>query len=174
MAIPVTRGTRLLATLLGLAAAGCATPPKTPDPAPAVAPTPDETGRCWATEPVPAIYEQVGGEILVIPAETAPDGTVLRAPVYRRAMVPRLVRPRGEIRFETPCPALLTPGFVASLQRALAARGYYVGAPTGRMDAPTRSAVGQYQARHGLDSDQLSVETARDMGLIAVPRASLD
>lgn len=180
MAFPMAHGARLRGALgsamLGLSVTGCAVAPadQAAAPPPAVASAPDATGRCWATEPVPAIYEQVGGEILVVPAKTAPDGTVLRAPVYRRAMVPRIVRPRGEIRFETPCPAILTPGFIASLQRALAARGFYVGAPTGRMDRPTRKAVGQYQARQGQDSEQLSVETARALGLIAVPRTSLN
>ena len=178
LALFVARGARTRAALgraaLGLSLAGCTVAPAPQTPAPTtLASPPDAAGRCWATEPVPAIYEQVGGEILVVPAETAPDGTVLRAPVYRRAMVPRIVRPRGEIRFETPCPATMTTGFIASLQRALAARGFYVGAPTGRMDGPTRSAVGQYQARQGLDSDQLSIETARALGLVVVPRASL-
>ncbi|SDY11752.1 peptidoglycan-binding domain-containing protein [Citreimonas salinaria] len=168
----------ILRLVLGLAVAGCAAAPADRAPAPVPQPpagsAPDAEGRCWATEPVPAIYEQVGGEIMVIPAETAPDGTVLQAPVYRRAMVPRLVRPRGEMRFEAPCPAVMTPAFIASLQRALAARGFYVGAPTGRMDGSTRSAVRQYQAGKGLNSDQLSIETARALGLVVVPRSSLE
>ena len=134
----------------------------------------DAEGRCWATEPVPAIYDQVAGEVLVVPPVTDAKGAVLQAPVYRRAQVPRIVRPRGEIRFETPCPETLTPAFIASLQRALAARGFYVGAATGRMDAPTRKAIATYQARQGLKSDQLALQTARTLGLVAVPRDGLE
>ncbi|WP_260349603.1 peptidoglycan-binding domain-containing protein [Alloyangia mangrovi] len=108
------------------------------------------------------------GEVLVVQAEIAEDGTVLRAPIYRRTKVPKLVRPRGEMRFEAPCPAQMTPEFIASVQRALAARGEFTGAVSGEMDAPTRAAVRRYQATRGLDSAQLSLETARALGLVAI------
>lgn len=123
---------------------------------------------CTAREETPAIYEQVMGEVQVVQAEIAPDGTVLRAPIYRRAPVPKVVRPRAEISFEAPCPESLTPEFIASLQRALYARGYYTGPVTRSMDAATSAAIGRYQSERGLDSSQLSLETARSLGLVAV------
>ncbi|WP_425098221.1 peptidoglycan-binding domain-containing protein [Tropicibacter sp. S64] len=123
---------------------------------------------CRASEQTPAVYEQVMGEVQVVQAEIAPDGTVLRPPIYRKAPVPRVVRPRAEISFEAPCPEALTPDFIASLQRALGARGYFAGNVTGTFDAPTAAAVERYQSDRGLASAQLSLETARSLGLVAV------
>lgn len=130
-------------------------------------------GTCRLRETTPAVYEQVMGEVQVVQAEIAEDGTVLRPPVYRRAPVPRVVRPRGEISFAAPCPEDMTPEFVSSVQRALAARGYFAGNVTGNMDAPTAAAVRRYQSERGLESAQLSLETARDLGLVAVDRETL-
>lgn len=128
------------------------------------------TGRCWAVEITPAAYEQVMGEVQVVQAVLDDDGTVITPPVYRRAPVPRLVRPRNELRFEAPCPADMPEDFAASVQRALAARGYFAGNVTGLLDAPTTAAIRLYQLKRGLDSGQLSLQTARELGLIAVPR----
>ncbi|SIS68845.1 Putative peptidoglycan binding domain-containing protein [Roseivivax lentus] len=131
---------------------------------------PDPAGGCYATERTPAVYEQVPGQVLVEPEVRAEDGTLVRAPIYRNAPVPRLVRPREEVRFPAPCPPAYTPEFIATLQRALTARGYYGGAITERLDPQTRAAVAAFQRDRGLDSDKLALETARDLGLIAVPR----
>ncbi|MHA6346288.1 peptidoglycan-binding domain-containing protein [Roseivivax sp. CAU 1761] len=159
---------RGLAALLAAAAlAGCAAPAAPPSGAvpEAVA---DETGRCWATDLVPAIYEQVPGQVQVVQAEIAPDGSVIRPPIYRNAPVPRVVRPRGTLRFEAPCPAARTPDFDASVQRALKVRGYYAGPVNGMVDAATSAAIRRYQRARGLDSGKLSLETARALGLVAV------
>jgi hypothetical protein len=161
--IPPGQTPRIKAVLMAALVAGCAA-----DHRPEV--QTDPAGGCFATEPVPAIYERIPGEILVVQAEIAEDGTVIRPPIYRRALVPRVVRPRDEMRFATPCPPALTPDFIASLQRALAARGLYGGAATGRMDATTRAAIRRFQRERGLDSGTLSLETARSLGLIAIPR----
>ena len=131
---------------------------------------PARDGRCWAREVTPAIYEHVMGEVQVVQAEVAPDGTVIRPPIYRKAPVPRVVRPRAEMKFEAPCPQDMTPDFIASVQRALAARGYFAGNVTGVIDAPTAAAIRRYQSERGLDSAQISVETARALGLVAVAR----
>lgn len=131
---------------------------------------PARDGRCWAHETTPAIYEQVMGKVQVVQAELAEDGTVLRPPVYREAPVPRVVRPRAELTFEAPCPEQMTPDFIASTQRALAARGHFSGNVTGIIDAPTAAAIRRYQAERGLDSAQMSIETARALGLVAVLR----
>ena len=156
-------------SLLGLLAACAPTPPD----APPLPPETDADGTCWAREHVPAIYEQVMGEVQVVQAEIAEDGTVIRPPIYRRAPVPRVVRPRGEMRFQAPCPAEMTADFIASVQRALQARRYHGGPITGQMDAATRRALRAYQTERGLDSAQLSLETARALGLVAVDPATL-
>ncbi|MFD1341564.1 peptidoglycan-binding domain-containing protein [Litorisediminicola beolgyonensis] len=157
------------AALLALTAACAETGPAPEDAEP---PPPLETaadGRCYATEITPAVYEQVPGQVQVVQAELAADGTVIRPPIYRNATVPRVVRPRGETRFEAPCPAEITPEFLATLQRALAARGLYRGPVTGTLDAATRDAIRAYQSTRGLDSAQLSLESARALGLVISP-----
>ena len=135
--------------------------------APAFVRAPDD-GHCYAAEPIPAVYEQVPGQVQVIQAEIAPDGTVIRPPIYRNATVPKLVRERSETRFKAPCPDQITPSFISSLQRALLARGYYSGEVTGSWTGGTRAALRRYQAERGLDSEQVSLDTARELGLSAV------
>lgn len=125
-------------------------------------------GRCQAREETPAVYQQVMGEVRVIQAEIAEDGTVVTPAVYRRAPVPKVVRERSQFIFEAVCGHQLTPEFISSLQRALAARDYFAGNVTGRIDAPTSAAIHRYQKERGLDSAQLSLETARSLGLITV------
>lgn len=118
----------------------------------------------------PAVVETVTEQILVAPAELNADGTVRRPAIYRTETRQAIIRERTEIRFETPCADVLTPEFVATLQRALAARGLYRGTVNGRMDAQTREAIRKYQAPQGLASGKLSLAAARSLGLIAVQR----
>jgi peptidoglycan hydrolase-like protein with peptidoglycan-binding domain len=67
----------------------------------------------------------------------------------------------------------MTPELVASLQRALLARGYYRGQTTGELDARTLRAVKAYQVDQGLESKILSVAALRSLGLWAVERDPL-
>jgi peptidoglycan hydrolase-like protein with peptidoglycan-binding domain len=78
------------------------------------------------------------------------------------------VKERSVTWFETPCAAGQTPDFVASVQRALAARGLYRGPAHGEMDARTRAAIRRFQTPEGLDSGILSLAAARKLGLVPV------
>ena len=165
----------LLCLCLGLSACDSAEPSATQwpdDSTPAPEKLPD--GTCWSREVTPAVYEHVMGEVQVVQAEIADDGTVIRPPIYRRAPVPRVVTPRGELRFRSPCAEEMTPEFIASLQRALAARSRFDGEITGRFDPPTRAAIKTYQTERGLESGQLSLETARTLGLVATPLEDIE
>ena len=75
--------------------------------------------------------------------------------------------------FAVPCPDVLDAQFWSSLQRALAARGHFDGPVNGTADAATRAAVRDYQAPRGLDSDKLSLDAARQLGLLPWPREQL-
>ncbi|MEL7299081.1 MAG: peptidoglycan-binding domain-containing protein [Pseudomonadota bacterium] len=127
-------------------------------------------GSCWGKDVTPAVLETVTDNILLHPAEIGSDGMVRREAVYKTETRQAIVRERREIWFETPCEAALTTEFVASVQRALTARGVYSGDITGEMDARTLRAVRAYQAPQGLDSAILSIAAARKLGLVAVPR----
>jgi peptidoglycan hydrolase-like protein with peptidoglycan-binding domain len=59
---------------------------------------------------------------------------------------------------------------VSTLQRALLIRRAYDGPITGQYDAATSLAVQSYQRGTGIDSPLLGTTTARELGILAVPR----
>lgn len=165
--------------------AGCAAPdaPETPASEPpepgVVAATRDgpagaPPGTCWGKTVTPAVIETVTSQVQVAPAKTGTDGTIIALPIYRTESNQQIVRPRKDNWFETPCPDTLDPEFYATLQRALQARGLYDGPITGMLDAPTRIALRAYQRQEGPDSEVLALATARNLGLVIVPRSSLE
>lgn len=127
-------------------------------------------GTCWGKSISPAVIETVTEQVLVQPAEITTDGIVVRPAIYKTETLQRIVKERRETWFEAPCPDQLTGELIASVQRALNVRGLYRGRITGIMDAKTRAAIRRYQEPQGLDSGILALETARQLGLIAVER----
>ncbi|MGB7241443.1 MAG: peptidoglycan-binding domain-containing protein [Sulfitobacter sp.] len=125
-------------------------------------------GSCWDKTVSPAVIETITDQVLVTPAKIGADGSIAKPPVYRTETRREVITPRKDAWFEIPCAATLTHEFVSSLQRALAARGFYKGPISGRMDVMTRSAVRAYQAPTGPDTDVLSLASARALGLVTV------
>ncbi|MEL7098807.1 MAG: peptidoglycan-binding domain-containing protein [Pseudomonadota bacterium] len=134
----------------------------------ATAPPGAEAGSCWGQKTSPAVIETVERDILLQPAQISSDGRIQQPAVYKKERRQEIVIPRQETWFQVPCAADMTPEFVSSVQRALAARGLYAGPVTGNMDTRTRAAVRKFQAPEGLDSGILSTAAARRLGLIAV------
>ena len=159
------------ATLVAvLALAGCAAAPTTPDSLPEAS-RDAAPGACYARGAVPAELETVTTEEWEVPPMVAPDGTVLREGVSRIVSDSRVITPRQETWFEAPCPLMAAdPDFVAQLQRALAARGYYDGPAHGTYDRDTRVAVAAFQRETGTESAWLSLANAHALGLVAVGR----
>ncbi len=153
-----------------LLSACVATTPHIPsDPVPrgnGLAPPGAPPGSCWSKVETPAVIETISQQVLVRPAKTNPDGTIAELPVYRTQARQQIVTPREAQWFETPCPPSFTVEFVSSLQRALIARGLYTGPVNGAMDSSTRAAILMVQREAGLQSDILSIETARALGLV--------
>ena len=127
-------------------------------------------GSCWGKDVTPAVIETVTERVLAQPARVQEDGTVPAKPEYRLETRQAIARERRELWFQTPCEDQLTPDFLASLQRALKARGHYHGPITGALDARTRHAVRRYQAPLGLNSSVLSLSAARKLGLVTIDR----
>lgn len=73
-----------------------------------------------------------------------------------------------EVAFRVPCPEQISAEFTSALQRALAVRGYYEGAVTGRMDVATRTAVQAFQRDNGFNSPILTLENAQRLGLLPI------
>lgn len=134
------------------------------------APPGADPNACYGRHATPAIVETVTEQILVQPPQITADGTVSYPAIYRTETRQDIVRERKELWFETLCAKAFTPEFNSSVQRALAARGYYTGAITGKFDRATRRAVLGFQRAEGLDSDILSLAAARKLGLVAMPR----
>lgn len=126
----------------------------------------DAEGRCWGHDIQPAVIETVTVQELVTPAVTGPDGGILVPATYRSVIRQQIARERQAVAFETLCPPHYTQDFVESLQRALAARGYYRGPVNGRLDAALGQAVQDYQRATGPDSPLLSMAAARRLGLV--------
>lgn len=157
-----------LAISLGLISCMPASPisdsPAIADHAPAGA----AEGTCWHRNTSPAVIETITEQVLVQPAKLDALGQITQPAVFRTITRQDIVQPRRDSWIEIPCPDQITPEFVASVQRALRARGYYRGAITGQMDRSTRIALRRYQTDAGLNSSALSLDTARQLGLITI------
>ncbi len=127
-------------------------------------------GSCWDTEITPAIIETVTRQEQVTPPRLDASGQITTPATFRSVTRQEVVRPRRETWFETLCPADFSPDFVATLQRALAARGHFPETVTGLLDRATQRGILTYQRSQGLDSPTLSLENARKLGLISVKR----
>lgn len=130
-------------------------------------------GTCWGKDVTPAVVETVTEQIIVHPGEIDANGTVLRPASYRTETRQAILRERQEEWFESPCAATQDPEFIATLQRALAARAIYRGPVSGQMDQRTQEAVRRYQADEGVNSGILSINSARKLGLVALERDAL-
>ncbi|GGD35577.1 peptidoglycan-binding domain-containing protein [Sinisalibacter lacisalsi] len=125
-------------------------------------------GACYGKDVTPAVIEQVTERMLVAEAEIGPEGNIITPAKYEERTSHQVVTGREVIYFETPCPPRWTPDFIASVQRALAARGIYKGTPSGTLDHATRQAIRAFQVRNGLNSGILSTENARALGLVEI------
>lgn len=124
-------------------------------------------GTCWGRDATQAKTETVTQPKLVKPAQVQADGTLIQPPVYKTETHERVIAPGRETWFEVPCASDVTADFVASVQRALAARGLFFGSVSGEMDSETRAAIRRFQKPQGLNSDILSLAAARQLGLAA-------
>jgi len=129
--------------------------------------------HCFETDTAPALIETETVLVLETPEILNKNGDVTSPAVYRSEANPRIVRKREPLKFEIPCKADTSPEFVATLQRALKARGHFGGSITGAMDDPTKRGIRSYQATEGLNSSILSLAAAQELGLIAYDRDSL-
>lgn len=125
-------------------------------------------GACWASDVTPMVIETVSEHVMVSEEQRAEDGSLIAPAAFTSETRQKIVQEREEIWFRSPCPAEMTVEFIASLQRALKARGLYLMPLTGELDMPTRAALRRFQAERGLESDRLSLAAARELGLIAV------
>ncbi len=166
-----------LALVVCLVVGGCvAAPPVMTDLSVALLPAADDTppstppGACWERAVTPAVIETVTEQVLATPERRGPDGVVTEPATFRTETRQSIVAERRAVWFETPCPPVMDGEFLATLQRALKARGIYTDPLTGVLDAPTRAAIRAWQRPRGLDSDVLALASARALGIVAAAR----
>lgn len=131
------------------------------------APPASPAGACWAEAVQPAVFETVTEQVLVRPERRAPDGSLAEPAAFRTETRQRQVAERRAVWFRTACPGALTADLVASLQRALKARGVYAEPVTGTLDGPTWDALRDWQRPRGLDSGTPALRTLELFGLVA-------
>jgi len=124
-------------------------------------------GICWATEVTPAIIETVTEQALATREVRDTAGQITTPASFHSTTRQRIVQDREEVWFRAPCPDEMTVEVVSTLQRALKARGLYRRALTGTFDQPTAEAVRRFQVERGLDSPQLSLAAAQELGIIS-------
>lgn len=116
----------------------------------------------------PAMVETITTQTEVSPAQYDAEGNIIAKAIYQTKTQQRITDERIEIRFEAVCPSVMSEEFLASLQRALAAREFYQSGINGRHTQATKAAIKAYQSQSGLESEILSLETARRLGLVTV------
>lgn len=120
-------------------------------------PPPGPAEACWGRDTIPAVIETE-----TVTRQVSPD-------TYRSESRQRMLRDTETVWVRTPCYDQLTPDTIATLQRALRARGYYLGALDGALTPETMTAMRRFQAEHGLDTKILSLRAAQMLGLVATP-----
>jgi len=122
-------------------------------------------GRCFTFAPGPTRTETVVVTVQTAPEQRDASGAITQPAIVRSEEREQIVPAGPDVRFEVVCPQNLTQGLVASVQRALSARGAYAGPVNGLLDAGTQKAILVFQSRNGLQSGTLSIATAREFGL---------
>lgn len=135
---------------------------------PKTGPTPPQGAPefCWGSDTTPAVIDTYTEHVQLKPERRDDAGQLISAAVFRTEVKQEIVQDRQEVWFRAPCPADMTQDFVATVQRALKARGLYMAPLTGQFDGPTRHAIRQYQSPLGLDSEHLSLAAARSLGIL--------
>ena len=130
-------------------------------------------GACWASTTTPAVFETTTEQSLATPEVQDAVGNVVTPASYRTVSKLVMLHDREDVWFKTPCDAEMTADFIATLQRALKARGLYLLSLTGVMDEATSEAVRRYQASRGFDSPVLTLAATRELGIVATALSDL-
>lgn len=117
----------------------------------------------WAEKTIPAVYRT---EVVRTVQRPGKVRVVTHPAVVRTVEKPALIRPAGEGWALVVCGGLIHPAFMARVQEALIASGYDAGVPNGAGDGRTYAALRQYQRDRGLAQGQLTVESARSLGVL--------
>lgn len=125
-------------------------------------------GACWGQDTIPAVIETVTDTVQDQPELRDAAGKITQPASYKSTASQRILHDHQAVYIRAPCYDQLTPDTIATLQRALTARGYYAAPVNGSLGPATLLAVRHYQADHGLDTSVLSLKAAQTLGLVSV------
>lgn len=117
----------------------------------------------WAERRLPAVYRTEYAARVVGPAA---EKTVRHPAVYRAVEGPALVQPQRPGWAQVVCGGPLNPAFMAQVQQALIRRGFDAGPPDGVERPQVYAALRLFQRQAGLAEGQLTVESARALGVL--------
>jgi hypothetical protein len=113
------------------------------------------------TRKIPAVYRTEWTTV----SKPARNVVVKTPAVYRTEKVNKVVRQGGLGWERVFCGGQLDAGFMAKVQAALASRGYDAGPADGQARPETYAALRRFQAANGLSQGQLTIESARALGV---------
>ena len=137
-----------------------------PDLPPAAKP-----GECYGRVYAPPVYGKTGHKVLVRPASTETRvlpgrKVVVKTPAVYGHESSRTVVKAGGLAWERVfCGGKLEPDFIRKVQAALAQRGYDPGPVDGEARPETYAALRKFQAAAGLSQGQLTIATAKALGV---------
>ena len=112
---------------------------------------------------IPAKYRTVTKTVEATPA------SVQRTPVpetYKTITKTVEAAPARTVWTSVLCDVNTTPDVVTRMQRALKSAGHYGGPIDGVIGSQTRRAISSYQAAQGVESDILTIDSARKLGIL--------
>jgi hypothetical protein len=115
----------------------------------------------WRVKTIPAVYRTEWTTVST-PARTV---QVKTKAVYRTETATKVVKAGGLAWERVFCGGQLDPDFMAKVQRALAARGFDPGPADGQPRPETYAALRKFQAANNLGQGQLTIATARALGV---------
>lgn len=117
----------------------------------------------WIEKKLPAVYRTDVVKTLV---HKGHEKVIHHPPVYRTIKETKLVQPEKRGWARVVCASEIAPEFMSRVQQALIASGYDAGEPDGYGHPETYAALRSYQRDHNLAQGQLTVETARRLGVM--------
>ena len=137
------------------------------DPIPTFSSRPDTpNGACWHQLPGETVTETKEELVETRPAQFDAAGNEIAPAVFGKRQVETETALGNGAWFRKICTPTLSPEFISSLERALAARGYFKGRVTGTLSNRLKTAIQLYQSDAGLDTSVPSHAMGFRFGLL--------
>lgn len=117
----------------------------------------------WTERRRPAVYRN---QVVKTVVREGAARVITHPAVYSSVSKQTLIRAEGPGWAKVVCGGQLNPAWVVMLQQRLIAQGFDAGPPNGYLTPQTLAALKLYQRSHNLAQGQVTVESARALGLL--------